>query len=91
MSRRPHSVPSDWDPPPPLWKNSSFEVLYQGDRENPHFKSPQEKSSQMSFMEKTPHSVLQPVETSPHPHSRPVEKSPQFEKSPQLYPVINSV
>ena len=44
--------------------------------------SPQEKSPQISPVEKTPQPVLQPVEKSPHPFGGHVEKRPQFYKKP---------
>ena len=48
---------------------------------SPHWKSPQEKSCQISPVEKTPQLVLQPVAKSPHPILGPVEKKTQFLKN----------
>ena len=43
-------------------------------------KRPQEKTPQISPVEKTPQLILQPVEKIPHPFWGHVEKSPQFSK-----------
>ena len=44
-------------------------------------KSPQEKTSQISPVEKKPKLILQPVEKSPHSFLGHVEISPQFSKN----------